>query len=139
MTANPYTIALASPAAAEYSDLRSKVGWNKIEASMAEASLANSLFHVTVRDQDKLIGMGRVVGDGVMYFYIQDVVVDANYQGQGIGHMLMEAIEHYLAGAVKPGSTIGLLAAKGKENFYTRYGYIERPNEALGNGMCKFI
>ncbi|MCB0195472.1 MAG: GNAT family N-acetyltransferase [Anaerolineae bacterium] len=139
MTANPYTIALESPAAEEYSDLRSRVGWGRIEAPMAQASLANSLFHVTVRDQDKLVGMGRVVGDGVMYFYIQDVVVDRAYQRQGIGHMLMAAIERYLAGAVKPGSTIGLLAAKGKEDFYTRYGYIERPNETLGNGMCKFI
>jgi len=83
--------------------------------------------------------MGRIVGDGAMYFYIQDVVVDPDYQNLGIGSALMKNIENYLFIEAKKGSTIGLLAAKGKEDFYTRYGYTNRPNELLGNGMCKFI
>ncbi len=83
--------------------------------------------------------MGRVVGDGAMYFYIQDIVVDPNYQNMGIGNILMEKIESYLAASAKQGSTISLLAAKDKENFYTKYGYILRPNDSLGHGMCKFL
>jgi hypothetical protein len=39
----------------------------------------------------------------------------------------------------KQGASIGLLAAKGKEAFYARYNYIERPNVSLGHGMCKFV
>ncbi|WDE08138.1 GNAT family N-acetyltransferase [Thalassomonas viridans] len=106
---------------------------------MAKTSLANSLFHVVLRQQDKLIAMGRVVGDGAMFFYIQDVIVDPGYQRQGLGHIIMENIEAYLQKSVKKGSTIGLLAAKGKEAFYRRYGYQDRSGEVLGLGMCKFI
>ncbi len=83
--------------------------------------------------------MGRVVGDGVMYLYIQDVAVDPDYQGLGIGDVIMTAIENYLSINVIKGATIGLLAAQGKEAFYARYGYIERPNTSLGHGMCKFV
>ena len=83
--------------------------------------------------------MGRVVGDGAMYFYIQDVIVDPYYQQVGIGSVVMEYIEHYLSVSAKKGSTIGLLAAKEKEAFYAKYGYIKRPNDSLGNGMCRFI
>ena len=45
----------------------------------------------------------------------------------------------YLSKTAKKGSTIGLLAAKGKEGFYQRFKYIERSGEPLGKGMCKFI
>lgn len=142
---NGYWIKYAAPSAADFIALRASIGWGKTGVDMVTASLANSLFHVTIyqkneaKGADELVGMGRVVGDGAMYFYIQDVVVAANVQGQGIGKVLMTEIEAYLAQAAKKGATIGLLAAKNKEAFYRRFGYLQRPSESLGNGMCKFI
>lgn len=106
---------------------------------MVKASLKGTLFFVCIYDTESLIGMGRVVGDGAMYFYIQDVIVAPEYQGQGIGDRLMREIEAYLSEKARPGSTIGLLAAKGKEAFYSRYQYLERPSDSMGNGMCKFV
>ena len=82
---------------------------------------------------------GRIVGDGAMYFYLQDVVVAPHCQGQGIGELVMKELEIYLARTASKGATIGLLSAKGKENFYRRFGYLTRPNDSLGNGMCKFV
>ncbi|MDF2176918.1 GNAT family N-acetyltransferase [Aliiglaciecola sp. CAU 1673] len=134
-----YIVAEQPPTPDEFNALREKVGWDSVDPALAKASLAHPLFHVVVRDQQKLIGMARVVGDGYLYFYIQDVVVDPDYQSLGIGKMLMDKIESYLARAAKPGATVGLLAAKGKEAFYRRYGYLERDGEALGKGMCRFI
>jgi ribosomal protein S18 acetylase RimI-like enzyme len=139
MTSSKLIIKHERPTTIAFIGLRSAIGWGETDAAMVEASLANSLFHVTIYQENKLIGMGRVVGDGAMYFYVQDVVVDPHYQGQGIGNSLMHEIEGYLSKTAKPGSTIGLLAAKGKEGFYQNFGYQQRPNETLGNGMCKFI
>ena len=134
-----YSITLESPSIEEFLNLRNKIGWGELDFNLAKTSLNNSLFHVIVRDKSQIIGMGRVVGDGSMYFYIQDVIVDPSYQKSGVGSALMEKIENYLLVAANKGSTIGLLAAKGKEAFYTRYGYILRPNKSLGNGMCRFV
>ena len=139
MNADKYSIELESPSIEEFLNLRNKIGWGELDFNMAKTSLENSLFHVIIRVQSQLIGMGRVVGDGAMYFYIQDVIVDPSYQNSGVGAILMRQIESYLSVAAKKGSTIGLLAAKGKEAFYTRYGYILRPSNSLGNGMCKFV
>lgn len=129
----------APPNAAEFNQLRKAIGWDEIDTEMVEKSLAHSLFHVTIRKEQQLLAMGRIVGDGQMYFYIQDVVVNPIMQRQGLGNKVMAEIEGYLTQHAKKGATIGLLAAKGKEAFYQRYGYLMRPNEALGNGMCKFI
>jgi len=136
---NKYFIKLESPSVEEFINLRAQIGWGQLDFNLAKISLNNSLFHVTVRDKTKLIGMGRIVGDGAMYFYIQDVIVAPSYQNSAIGSALMEQIEKYLSVTAKKGSTVGLLAAKGKEIFYTRYGYVLRPNNSLGHGMCRFV
>ncbi|MCR5501527.1 MAG: GNAT family N-acetyltransferase [Lachnospiraceae bacterium] len=34
--------------------------------------------------KDEVVGMGRLVGDGVMYWYLQEIVVLPEYQGRGI-------------------------------------------------------
>ncbi len=139
MDKHRFSLHLEAPSAEEFAGLRKDIGWGETDLLMAQASLDNSLFHVTIRDTDALAGMGRVVGDGVMYFYIQDVVVAPEFQGQGLGHALMEAIEAYLISAVRTGSTVGLFAAKGKEGFYARYGYLARSGDPLGKGMCRFV
>lgn len=125
--------------AKEYAALRCAVGWDNVDLVVVQKSLDSSLFHVSVRDDEKLIGMARVVGDGFMYFYIQDVVVSPEYQGLGIGRMLMSRVESYLSKTCQVGSTVGLLAALGKETFYRSYGYIERDGTNLGKGMCRFV
>jgi len=137
--ADKYSLKLASPTVADFLLLRKKVGWGELEADLAQKSINNSLFHVTIYHDQQLIGMGRVVGDGAMYFYIQDVVVDPDFHNQGLGTELMDTIEGYLRYTADKGSTIGLLAAQGKESFYARYGYVQRPSNTLGHGMCKFV
>jgi len=139
MEIDKFIVKMESPSVEEFLSLRNKIGWEKLDHSLACESLSNSLFHVTIYDNTKLIGMGRVVGDGAMYFYIQDVIVDPCYQNQGIGALIMTNIERYLSKNAITGATIGLLAATGKEGFYSRYGYVERPNNILGHGMCKFV
>jgi len=139
MRVKQYKAYLESPSAEEFIKLRYKIGWGKTDINMAEKSLKNSLFHIVVRDDSNLIGMGRVIGDGSMYFYVQDVIVDPDYQKKGIGKLLMQQIEGYLIHTALKGATIGLLSAKGKEDFYRRFGYIQRPNDLLGCGMYKFI
>ena len=62
---------------------------------VAETSIKNSIFSVTVKDSHKLIGMGRIVGDGAIYYYIQDIVVHPEYQGQGIGKKIMKEVHSH--------------------------------------------
>jgi len=134
-----HTIKFEAPNSENFRRLRANVGWGEIDIELATKSLANSLFNVTVYQHSHLIAMGRVVGDGAMYFYVQDVMVDVDYQNIGLGTVVMEHIENYLAETAMQGATIGLMAAKGKERFYQRYAYVSRPTNSLGNGMCKFI
>lgn len=84
-----YIIDIKQPSASEFSELRAKVGWGITNLNITQSSLDNSLFHVTARVDSKFIGMGRVIGDGIMFFYVQYLVVYPDFQRQGIGDSLM--------------------------------------------------
>jgi ribosomal protein S18 acetylase RimI-like enzyme len=127
------------PTVQELIDIRKAVGWGERDYGAAKVSLANCLYSVCIRHEDKLVGLGRVVGDGGLYYYIQDVVVLPEFQGRGLGAAIMDKVMAHLRQQVKPGAVIGLLAAKGKEPFYEKYGFIARPTDMLGNGMCQFV
>lgn len=129
----------SSPLPEEFSALRKSVDWGETHPKVAIQALDNSLFHVVARQKEQLIGMGRVVGDGALFFYIQDLVVHPDFQHQGVGKALMKHIEAFIQHNAEAGATIGLFAAKGKEVFYQKFGYSLRDGIALGHGMCKFL
>jgi len=76
--------------------------------------------------------LGRVIGDGGIYYYIQDVFVHPNHQNKGNGKKIMDAIMNYFSAAIAPGTFIGLMAAKGAAGFYKKYGFECRDSDRPG-------
>ncbi|MGF3075501.1 GNAT family N-acetyltransferase [Facklamia sp. P12955] len=62
------------------------------EPELLEKAIQNSLKVWTAWEGDQLIGLARVVGDGLTIIYIQDILVLEDYQGQGIGSQLLQKI-----------------------------------------------
>ena len=127
------------PPVDQFVAFREAVGWGEIDPLSAQRSIENSLFFVSVYKDKQLAGFGRVIGDGCLYFYIQDLVVASRYQGQGVGTAIMTEIEHYLDEVAPTGATVGLLAALGKEGFYQSFGYQARNGEQLGLGLSRVV
>ncbi len=120
------------PGVNEYQALRGTTDWFTIDDEVVEKSLQNDLFSVCVFDHDTLVGMGRIVGDGALYFYIQDIIVIPDYQRRGIGALIMKEIEAYLEENAYNNSFIGLMAADGVQEFYHKFGYLERAETRPG-------
>ncbi|UCF34574.1 MAG: GNAT family N-acetyltransferase [Phycisphaerales bacterium] len=115
------------PTADEYARMRAVVGWNEVDPQGIARGLHNALFSLCLLDDDDVIGCARIVGDDGLYFYIQDVIVLPEYQGQGLGRRLMDRVMAYIEQHAKPGAFIGLMAAKDVAPFYHKYGFAERP------------
>lgn len=110
--------------AREYEELCRSVGWEEPERfACMDTALAGSLFGAVAHVDGALAGMGRVVGDGAMYFYVHDVVVAQRFQGAGIGKAMMEAIMARLTSTAPAGAKAFLFAAEGKAQFYRRLGF----------------
>jgi GNAT superfamily N-acetyltransferase len=116
----------------EYRWLRESVGWWVTEPVSTKEGLENSLYSVAVVENEKIIGIGRVIGDKGLYFYIQDLIVHPDFQGKGIGRKIMFMLKGYVEKNAKPGALIGLMAAKGLEAYYKEFGFQPRPVEGPG-------
>ncbi len=128
------------PTIDEYIKMRKNVGWNVLKnLDAVKSGLINSLYHISARKDGKLIAMGRVIGDGSIAFYIQDVAVSKEYQSKGIGTQIMNRIMNYITTAATDNAWVGLIAAPNKESFYNKFDFITRPNESLGSGMVQIL
>jgi len=132
-----YQIVERQPRPDEYARLRAAVGWWPVDPEASDAGLREARFSVCAVHDDEVIGCGRVVGDGGLYYYIQDVIVLPAFQGQGIGRAIMGVIMSWVEARARPGAFIGLMAARGVAPFYHRYGFTERQPERPG--MSKVV
>jgi ribosomal protein S18 acetylase RimI-like enzyme len=90
----------------------------KRDPEKLEIAFRNSLLKVFAFHDTKLVGAGRALSDGVWRAAIYDVAVLPEYQGKGIGSMI---IRHLIQSANV--DVVMLYAAPGKEAFYERFGF----------------
>lgn len=124
----------------DYCRLRESVGWSNFSKEQTQAALHNSLFTVAAFENDQVIGMGRLIGDG-MYLLIADIVVSPAYQKKGIGSKIINMLLEHAAEKLPSGGRISiqLISEKGKEPFYEKLGFQCIPNDFCGSGMRKVI
>ncbi|MBP5729463.1 MAG: GNAT family N-acetyltransferase [Clostridia bacterium] len=121
--------------------LRTVVGWMQFPLEQAQACIDKAYLVLCVRDDEKPIGVVRLLWDGGYIAFLSDVIVIPEYQGQGIGRKLVEASIQKLKEGMKPGYKVKLTlnSAKGKEPFYEKFGFKVRPNEDAGPGMDQWV
>lgn len=91
---------------------------NKSPASL-QTVFTNSMFRCFVSVNGKLVGVGRVLADGVDCAYICDIAVLPGHQGTGLG---MKIVAH-LVDLARGHRKIILYAVPGKEGFYRKLGF----------------
>ncbi|MBR4670285.1 MAG: GNAT family N-acetyltransferase [Butyrivibrio sp.] len=116
--------------------LRIATGFAAVPVEHAKRALEGGLINVSALLDGQLVGMGRMVGDGAMYWYLQEIIILPEYQKMGIGtkivnYLIDYAVEHSATGTF---TTIGGVSAKGKEGFYSKLGF-----DIIPNGIKKMI
>ncbi len=121
----------------EFNSLYDNVGWGSYEKSISEKALNNTLYSVSVYENNQIIGYGRIIGDGAIFFYIHDVMVKKEYQNKKVGTIIMNKLLEKISEYKKYNQDIlvYLGASKNKEDFYKKFGFITRSEADLGPGM----
>ncbi|MFA5051225.1 MAG: GNAT family N-acetyltransferase [Patescibacteria group bacterium] len=108
-------------------ELRLSVGWTKRRSDKKwREILSKSYFVYSVWDRKKLIGMGRILEDGIMCMFY-DIAVHKDYQSKGVGKMIMKKLIEQVKN--KGYTSIGLFADKRNIKFlipfYKKFGFKE--------------
>lgn len=85
--------------------------------------LSNANLIVTAWDQERLVGIARALTDFVYVTYLADLVVDEDYQRQGIGKQLIDEVQKY----TRPECMMVLLAAPQANDYYPKLGFSHNP------------
>jgi GNAT superfamily N-acetyltransferase len=129
-----YTVAAEIPSIEDYRRLRSIAGLSAKSAEQATIGLPNSITGVVVRHQGTAVGMGRVIGDGGLFFQVVDIAVDPAHQGNGLGKAVMAALMDWLRANVPAGGYVSLIADGEAHRLYAQYGF--RPTAPVSIGMA---
>lgn len=125
-----------------YLFLRQQVNWKALTKSQAQRAIDNSTYILVAYDEfDRPVGMGRILSDGAVISYVQDLIVLPGAQGNRIGSTIIEKLIEYVRSITEEGTEmmLCLMCAKGRETFYRHHNFIERPNDDLGPGMIQYI
>ena len=87
-----------------------------------QASFAQSQHVAIARDGDRVVGMARLLSDGVCNSYLLDVWTQSAYRRQGIGARMVRLLMTKV-----PGQHIGL-QTDDAEAFYTSLGFTHQPH-----------
>ena len=71
--------------------IRKAVHWSMFIENQLQQALNMTVYSIVVKDDEDVIAMGRLIGDGI-YYLICDVAVIPGYQKQGIGTRIIEKI-----------------------------------------------
>lgn len=121
-----------APAAQDYVSLRLRSGMGKKDINRSEIALKNSLFTVSLYDKEKLIGFGRVVGDGGITYVVSDIMVDEAYQRRGYAEQIMKAIDSYFDENAHEDSYICLIANYPADLLYHKHQFEYLPEDRCG-------
>lgn len=83
-----------TPGERELVELYDSVQWSAYTKDPARlaAAVAASLATVTARLDGRLVGLARVVGDGLTIIYVQDILVAPQLQRAGVGRELLRRV-----------------------------------------------
>ena len=121
-----------TPKVEEYLRLRAAAGLDARSAEGATLGLPNTFFAVILRHQGRLIGMGRIVGDGGLVFQIVDIAIDPAWQARGLGKLVAGELVKHLHANVPDLAHVSLLADGPAKYLYAKFGFEETAPASIG-------
>ncbi len=105
--------------------IRAAVGFRQIHPEQLQASLDGSAFIIAAYDQNRAVGMARLIWDGGSVALIHDILVVPEYQRQGLEAELITHIFGFLTSKLKPGFGIqvDIKAWTDQEKIYEAMGF----------------
>lgn len=129
-----FVIRIDIPEVEEYLALRQICGLSARDKEASKMGLANSIYSVIIRNKtdEKLIGMGRIIGDGGTAYQIVDIAVHPKEQGKGLAKAIMELLMKYIHDEINPQAYVNQIADRPADKLYEQFGFVETTPESLG-------
>lgn len=114
--------------------LRKLIGWKDLPVEQFEKGVKNTMCSVTVRNNEDVIAVGRIVGDYASKGLLTDIMVNPKYQKQGFGKIVVTNLLEQALSFIKEGEQLHIegTPTSGNRDFYVRCGMKYKPENQDG-------
>jgi len=118
----------------DFVNIRNNLEWNKIPYGLVKRALDGSMINISIFDDDKCVGVGRIVGDNALKGMLTDIMVMREYQNKGVGKLIVTSLINELRVQIKDGELFQLEASPTANNreFYIKCGLKYKPENQDG-------
>ena len=118
-----YRLTAETHSPADYLRLRVEAGLSPKTTEGAAAGLPNTVYAVVIRRNGEAVGMGRIIGDGGLFFQVVDIAVQPAHQGRGLGKAIVAALVDHLRATAPKGAYVSLMADGEAHRLYAQFGF----------------
>lgn len=130
-----YRLVAGTPGIEDFLRLRKVSGLSEKTREAAELGLPNTWFAVTIHHDGRVVGMGRIIGDGGTAFQITDMAVEPEHQGKGLGKQIMAALVDHINASAPASAYVSLIADGDAQHLYAKYGFAPVAPRSIGMAL----
>ncbi len=110
-------------------EMRKSVNWKDIKLEQLEKALNYTMIVVGIYEENKIVAMGRLVGDYSCKGLLTDIIVKPEFQGRGYGKLVITNILEQCKKNLKKGDKLCIEASPtlGNRDFYINCGLKYKP------------
>ncbi|MFT3904365.1 MAG: GNAT family N-acetyltransferase [Niabella sp.] len=120
-----------------YQNLRIACGLSGKTYEASQIGLKNSIHSVMIEFEGKIIGMGRIIGDGGCFCQIVDISILPEYQGRGLGKLIMKNLSDFINDKLPESCYVSLIADGNASFLYEKFGFKDTMPESKGMYLKK--
>jgi len=117
------TIVERKPTVVEYESIVASVGFRSHDHAAVEIALANTVFAVCAVEEQEVVGVGRIVGDGAISFLLTNIMVCPSHQRRGIGTRIVQSLCGLMETLPYKNIVLEVVALPELQQFYERFGF----------------
>ena len=114
----------------EMKEVYQSVGWMMHSTDVIKQVFDASDIKVLVKVNNRIVGLGRAISDGIFNAAIYDIVVHKDFQKKGIARQIVNHILEQL----KEVSCVHIITTTGNEEFYRKQGF-----RKVKTGMARYL
>ncbi|MFI2744218.1 GNAT family N-acetyltransferase [Zhouia sp. PK063] len=118
-----YIIVEAPIPATIYQQLRIACGLSSKTDEATQIGLKNAVYSMMIEIDHEIVGMGRIIGDGGCFCQIVDICILPQYQGQGLGKVIMTTLTQFIHKHLPASCYISLIADGDAAFLYEKFGF----------------
>lgn len=118
----------------EFLEVIKSIGWKTYSKEQISKALKNTMYIVKATIDNKIVGMGRVIGDKSIACMLSDICVKPEFQGKGIGLKIVLELKRLIEQNINDGEKmlVELTPTAGNEEFYKKAGFKYKPEKITG-------